>query len=58
LTDSERVEILLRELGIINYSHMKGGTQNELIKSIEGLNGTADAIQLLWRVTKFVVSAK
>ena len=40
----ESIVIALKQVGIINYNHRRGGTQNDLALSVQGLNGLYDAI--------------
>ena len=51
----DKMAIALREIGITNFNDRRGGIQNDLSKSIMGLNGLHDSIQLLYRVTQFIV---
>jgi len=54
----EKIVIALKEVGIVNFNDKRGGTRNELLKSVQGLNGFADSIQLLYRLIKFVINSK
>lgn len=56
--DEDRLIIALREIGITNFCDRRGGTQNELLKSVHGLNGFADSVQLLHRLLKFVINSR
>ena len=53
----EKMAVALRELGIANYTDKKAGIQNDLTKSIMGMNGLNDSIQLLYRLTSLVVNS-
>ncbi|CDW76578.1 UNKNOWN [Stylonychia lemnae] len=57
-TKVEQIESILRQIGIVNYSDKQGATQNILDKSIEGLNGTIDSIELLVRIATFVLNSQ
>ncbi|TNV80724.1 hypothetical protein FGO68_gene2375 [Halteria grandinella] len=54
----EKIVIALKEVGIVNFNDKRGGTRNELLKSVQGLNGFADSIQLLYRLIKFVINSR
>ena len=40
----ESIVIALKQIGIINYNHRRGGTQNDLTLSVQGMNGLHDSI--------------
>ena len=40
----ESIVIALKQVGIVNYNHRRGGTQNDLALSVQGLNGLSDAV--------------
>jgi len=40
----ESIVIALKQIGITNYNHRRGGTQNDLINSVQGLNGLSDSV--------------
>ena len=40
----ESIVIALKQIGIINYNHRRGGTQNDLALSVQGMNGLHDSI--------------
>ena len=54
-TIQEKMAVALRQIGISNYTDKKGGIKNDLTKSIMGLNGLNDSIQLLHRLTSLVI---
>lgn len=51
----DKIVIGLKEIGIVNYNDKRGGTNHELDKSVQALNGLSDSISLLHRLTKFVI---
>lgn len=54
------IERAMRELGITNFfvkGKSKASNGADLAKSIEGLNGTNDSIDILLRLSQFVINA-
>ena len=47
--------IALKEIGVVNYNDRRVGINHDLLKSVQALNGLADSIQLLHRLTQFVI---
>ncbi len=54
---SDKIVIALKEIGITNYNDKRGGTSNELIKSVQGINGLSDSIHILHRLIQFLISS-
>ena len=54
----EKIVIALKIIGITNYNHKRGGTQNDLLQSVQGLNGLSDSVDLIFRLTQFVINSR
>jgi hypothetical protein len=48
--------IALKQIGIVNYNDRRGaGINHQLLKSVQALNGFTDSVQLLHRLTQFLI---
>ena len=52
----DKIVIALKQIGIVNYNDRRGaGINHHLLKSVQALNGFNDSVQLLYRLTQFVI---